>query len=106
MPRDAECPRYVDHEWQAEPMQSDSARSVGKMSCRYCGVGHSFTIGVIGKMAETGITIFPANGSNVISRAVIRWSLETWENTIKRMELDGYKVVRKDPVMLGTPVGF
>lgn len=76
------------------------------IACAICGVGHTFRITWTGRnQARVDTNIFPATGSQTISREVIRWSLATCEGTIGDMERDGVIVSRGRTDIQGQPVG-
>jgi len=79
---------------------------VSTMSCRRCGVGHSILIRQTApKTLETLLTVFPATGTDTISRHVIRWSFLTYEAANRDSEDEGYTVIRGTTVIGGTPIG-
>jgi hypothetical protein len=102
----AECPGS-DHQWErAEPPAPPNGGLISKIYCGACGVGHEILVRQTGPSTlETQLTIFPATGTHVISRRVVRWSFMSWEEANTASEERGLQVIRLQPVLLGMPIG-
>lgn len=63
--------------------------------CRRCGVGQALEFHTLptGQVRIEG-TVFPANGTNIISRKIAGWALMVYEKTVMDIERDGDVVIR------------
>lgn len=99
-----EC-SFRSHAWNGTNIKNPPYQCV-TIQCSESGVGHTLNITRSSPTTyHVALEIFPAKDSRTISRAVIRWSINTTEGTIEEMEQDGNTVFRRDTVITGEPVG-
>ena len=100
----SECP-FAWHRLEGNSESGPNYESA-TLSCGVCGVGHTFKITWTGRnQVRVDTIIFPADSERTISRDIIRWSIETCEDTIRDMERDGISVTRGRTEIRGEPVG-
>jgi len=101
-----ECNRG-DHDWGRGEEEHRSGGLIAKIWCTRCGVGHSILVRQTdARTLETQLTIFPATGSQTISRELIRAFMAMYEETNQTSESKGYRVIRGTPTIGGMPVGI
>jgi hypothetical protein len=70
------------------------------LACRKCGVGQTSVIRPLGhRRVGIDMTIFPARGSQTVSRDMVRSFMLSYESTCQEISGDGNLVGRGTPVI-------
>jgi hypothetical protein len=100
----AEC-TFTNHDWGGSTDRSGD-RQTSTFRCRLCGVGHTLDLRFRpNDTVEAGLVIFPATGSETVSRDIIRFLMLGYEQTCAQIRDDGLTLIEATPEVHGIAVG-